>query len=370
MKTKTIILGAGMTGLACGLASGFPVYEKNIYPGGICRSYRKDGFLFENGGGHWIFGEIPEFAKKIMKFNQYSRSSAVQLGGKIPYPLQAQTSVKEPAKGSMEAQLLEQFGPVLCKIFFFPFNERYTARLYRQISAQDSYKNPSQGQKQYNEVYSYPETDLRDFADKLAEGQDIHYKKKVISIKPNLHSICFEDGEIAGYDRLISTLPLDDMARLTGIKLGQKGIRTNVAVLNLGVIPGNKFPKEHWIYTAYSESGFHRMGFYSNVDRKFAPEGMASMYLEWAESHKRKASMDGVITELMREQIIKKVVTYDVNYLNPAYTWKPIDSTWREDTIEALEKKDILMTGRYGRWHFQGIAESLKEGYDLGRRCI
>jgi len=34
-----MILGAGMTGLAAGRASGFPVYEAEETPGGICSSY-------------------------------------------------------------------------------------------------------------------------------------------------------------------------------------------------------------------------------------------------------------------------------------------------------------------------------------------
>ena len=38
-KISKFILGAGMTGLAAGLASGLPVYEAADTPGGICSSY-------------------------------------------------------------------------------------------------------------------------------------------------------------------------------------------------------------------------------------------------------------------------------------------------------------------------------------------
>jgi hypothetical protein len=34
-----LILGAGMTGLAAGMASGLPVLEAAAHPGGICCSY-------------------------------------------------------------------------------------------------------------------------------------------------------------------------------------------------------------------------------------------------------------------------------------------------------------------------------------------
>ena len=39
MKEDTIILGAGMTGLAAGLASGASIFDAADHPGGICSSY-------------------------------------------------------------------------------------------------------------------------------------------------------------------------------------------------------------------------------------------------------------------------------------------------------------------------------------------
>jgi uncharacterized protein with NAD-binding domain and iron-sulfur cluster len=35
---KNVILGAGITGLACGMVSGLPVYEAGAEPGGLCRA--------------------------------------------------------------------------------------------------------------------------------------------------------------------------------------------------------------------------------------------------------------------------------------------------------------------------------------------
>ena len=53
---NTLIIGAGFTGLGASLASGFKIFEAADKLGGICASYRKEGFRFEIGGGHWIFG--------------------------------------------------------------------------------------------------------------------------------------------------------------------------------------------------------------------------------------------------------------------------------------------------------------------------
>src|SRR5512139_161684 len=96
------IIGGGMTGLAAGLASGFSVLERLDHPGGICASYERDGYRFEPGGGHWIFGGDPTVTRLIARASEvrsYSRRSAVLfLGGHeatrdlrhlmVPYPIQ------------------------------------------------------------------------------------------------------------------------------------------------------------------------------------------------------------------------------------------------------------------------------------------
>ena len=46
-----MILGAGVTGLAAGMATGLPVYEAKSSAGGICASYYLNGYRFEIGGG-------------------------------------------------------------------------------------------------------------------------------------------------------------------------------------------------------------------------------------------------------------------------------------------------------------------------------
>ena len=90
-----MILGAGMTGLAAGWASGLPVYEAEQSPGGMCSSYYlrpgsedrlpeapadDEAYRFEIGGGHWIFGGdslVLQFIQSLTPAKQYSRRSAV-----------------------------------------------------------------------------------------------------------------------------------------------------------------------------------------------------------------------------------------------------------------------------------------------------
>ncbi|HIE54051.1 MAG TPA: protoporphyrinogen oxidase-like protein, partial [Chromatiaceae bacterium] len=181
MGQQIYILGAGMTGLAAGMASGLPVFEASEVPGGICSSYYirpgdnkrlyfapKDGeaYRFEIGGGHWIFGGDPlvlRFIRSLVPVGSYVRQSAVFLPDKevfVPYPIQnhlrclgpklaaqALAEMVEASKAShpittMADWLKACFGPTLCELFFYPFHELYTAGLYKGVAPQDIYKSP------------------------------------------------------------------------------------------------------------------------------------------------------------------------------------------------------------------------------------
>ena len=56
----------------------------------------------------------------------------------------------------------------------------------------------------------------------------------------------------------------------------------------------------------------------------------------------------------------------DPNWVDVAYTWAWPGSKWSAQAISALEKHGIYQAGRYGRWTFQGVADSIREGLIAG----
>lgn len=70
-----------------------------------------------------------------------------------------------------------------------------------------------------------------------------------------------------------------------------------------------------------------------------------------------------VIRELQEWEFIGDMRVAHPTWVEVAYTWTWPDSTWKQRAIAALEQRDIYQAGRYGRWTFQGIAESLREAY-------
>ncbi len=422
------IIGAGMTGLAAGMTSGFRVLERLDHPGGICASYERDGYHFELGGGHWIFGGDPVVTRLLAgasELHSYRRRSAVlflgrrectrDLGGLIvPYPIQDNlfalpkeireaalaeildgSAAGEPAS-TMTAWLEQQFGRTLCRIFFDPFHERYTAGLFRKIAPQDAYKSPidkarvRQGAEQensdagYNATFLYPARGLDTASQWLAKRCDIGYGMAITRIDTKSRSIELSDGRAHHYDTLVATTPLNrtvEMAGLTG-QVGPSEPYTSVMVLNLGAtLPNTPLARNgyHWLYIPDSRTGFHRVGYYSNVDPLFLPNGnrsradRGSLYIEMAFGGGERPSPDttralvaAIIEELQQSGLIDKVEVADPTWVDVAYTWRRPGSDWLNRATLACQEHGIEPAGRYGRWSFQGIAASLKEGLVLG----
>ena len=428
MTAKTIVLGAGMSGLGAALLSNLPVYEATNRPGGVCHSYYIDEggtkldpgsgdvskcFRFEPAGGHWLFGTSQTSLQLLMQyssFTRYIRRAAVFFppdGGFVPYPLQDHLSYLDPAvrdqilaefcserqgiertSGSFRDLLLTRFGPTLCKLFFFPFNERYTSGIYSTIIPQDLYKSAidrsrllrgafkDAGSTGYNTIFYYPTEGLDQLVRGISGGCTIHYDHRVVHIDTSRREVHFGNGLVINYGGIISTIPLNSMMELCGIECRQPpDPATAVLVVNIGAVKGVKCPPYHWVYLPLSQSGMHRVGFYSQVDRSFLPyryrhrDELVSLYAEKSYPGDARPSPEAMATactaiveELMDWGFIEKVLVVDSTYTDPAYTWSRVGSSWAEEAMTELAQHEIYQIGRYGRWHFQGMMESLEQG--------
>jgi protoporphyrinogen oxidase len=423
-----IILGAGITGLATGVASGLPIFEAADNPGGICSSYYvrpgeqerlanlpDDGeaYHFEIGGGHWIFGGDPtvlRFIRGLTPYKHYVRRSSVYFREQdlyVPYPLQnflryfdgetAAKALAEMASPKSSCQTMEQwleqsFGKTLCEKFFYPFHELYTAGLYKKIAPQDAYKSPvnlalairgalnEAPAVGYNTTFVYPTEGLNTLAQRMAQKCKIHYGKRVLKIDGPQKQVIFADGSSSSYDTLITTLPLNQMLEMTALEVGiEPDPHTSVLVLNLGAVRGDRCPDDHWLYNPDAKSGFHRVGFYSNVDVLFLPKSAqeqgdrVSIYVERAylggikpRDEEIADYAQKVVKELQEWGYIREAEVVDPTWIDVAYTWSIPDSSWRQKAMKTLEEQEIYPVGRYARWVFQGIADSIKDGFFVG----
>ena len=428
MSKNTLVLGAGMTGLAAAFASNLTVFEAADSPGGICSSYYvrpgdqercavapTDGeaYRFEIGGGHWIFGGDPAvlcFMERFVNLKRYARQSSVYFqkeGLYVPFPLQnhlrfldkdlaeralAEMAEKQGPFRTTKEWLGKNFGPTLCALFFYPFNQLYTAGLYDRIAPQDAYKSPVdlslaiQGAfgkttpAGYNATFAYPEEGLNVLAQGLSHQCHIQHGKRVAHIDIRNNTLSFDDGTTLPYQSLISTLPLNKVMEIAHMPIGPRpDPYTSVLVLNIGAMRGDRCPDDHWLYTPDALSGFHRVGFYSNVDPSFLPlsgrpdRNRVSIYVERAYMGGNKPSegdiaryAESTVGELQDWGFISEAEVVDPTWIDVAYTWSWPRSDWKQKALETLHKHGIYQVGRYGRWVFQGIADSIRDGLLVG----
>ena len=426
-----MILGAGMTGLAAGWASGLPVYEAEHSPGGICSSYYirpnteerlhvapPDGeaYRFEIGGGHWIFGGDPlvlRFIRSLTPVRQYGRKSSVYFPDtkvSVPYPIQnslkhldtqtAQAALCEMAEAALRPQpvvtmadwLRSSFGKTLYELFFRPFHDLYTSGLCERIAPQDAYKSPvslptaiqgafnSTAAAGYNTTFIYPLEGLNALASRMASRCAVQYGKRVTNIDVKRREVTFADGNSVPYDDLISTLPLNRMMTLSGLKTAAPPDPSPaVLVVNIGARKGSLCPPDHWVYIPFSKAAFHRVGFYSNVDVSFLPASTrsandrVSIYVEKSYPEGSKpgpAEMrtlgQSIAQELQDWGWIDGAEVIDPTWIETAYTWSWAESKWKQEALRLLEEQRIFQVGRYARWTFQGIADSIRDGFVAG----
>lgn len=427
-NARHIVLGAGMGGLGAGLSSQLPVFEATSKPGGVCHSYYVDErgkrfdpavedvsecFRLEPAGGHWLFGVAEPSLKLLERYcalGKYSRKAAVffpSTGRLVPYPLQenircldralrnrivqeisAAPRRFESATLSFRDWLLAVFGPTLCELFFFPFNERYTAGVYTEIAPQDLYKSAPDRNKilrsayektkdtGYNCVFYYPTGGLDQLVQAIGAACTIHFEHCVAQIDTVRRKVYFTNGTSIDYASIISTIPLNRILRLCEIECTQlPDPATAVLVVNIGAVKGGKCPRYHWVYLPSSKSGMHRVGFYSHVDRSFLParyragNEIVTIYAEQSfpadmppDPEVRAKAAQAVVDELKEWDFISEAIVVETTYTDPAYTWSWRGSSWAQDAIQKLSERGIRQIGRYGRWRFQGMIESFEEG--------
>jgi protoporphyrinogen oxidase len=410
------ILGGGVTGLAAGMASGFTILEAAETAGGICGSYYlrpgeatrlpkppPDGeaYRFERGGGHWIFGgdsvvlpllngfspltmhrrkATAYFPERNLHVDYPVQHHAEQLGSGEVQRIQAETTAPAREAGTLRDWLEASFGPALCRDFFFPFHELYTAGLYHRIAPQNGYKSPvASTSAGYNVDFGYPAAGLDSLIRGMAAQCRIQYASKVAAIDPRARRLQLADGRQFAYARLLSTLPLNRMIELTGISLEASADPwTSVLVLNIAARRGRNYPDVHWSYLPGSRAGFHRVGFYDNVEPTFLPRSgragnqLASLYVERAfvggerpTGPECEAYAARVVAELQDWGFIGEVLLVDPTWIDVAYTWSWPGSSWKRQALAALAAFDIHQVGRYGRWNFQGIARSIRDGLSV-----
>ncbi len=416
MKTKYLIVGAGISGLTFANYSDddYLIVEKEKEVGGYCRTVKRNGYTWDFGG-HFFHFKTDEFKKKFIdKMKQEdiiynNKCTKILYKGKfIDFPFQTNIhqlekdefidclydlfnkSEKEKYDNFLD-MLYGKFGKSIVEKFLKPYNEKLYATDLRNLDVdamgrffpyadKEAIINNMKNSKvnSYNSTFLYPKNGAGSFIEILYNNLDknkVLLNTKVESIDLKEKRAQLSNGKSVEYEYLINTMPLNKFLKaITGYDELLKELSYNkVLILNLGFDKSSpRCKEEHWIYIPDKNCNFYRAGFYNNIlgDEKL------SMYIEIGFNKDDKITdkiiekeLNETIINLKKENIIDdtmKLIDYEPIVMDPAYVHINTETTKKIDLLKSeLKKQNVYTIGRYGAWIYNSMEDSMISAKEL-----
>ncbi len=431
------IVGAGPCGLACGRElrllghEDWALYERSDHAGGHASSVvDPEGFTWDEGG-HVVFSHYGEFDRLLDEalgdeVHEHERSSYVLVGDRwVPYPFQNNLRhlgaedayecllglIGAPGAhaGDDFATWMEgTFGEGITRRFMRPYNTKVWAVppehmsaswIAERISVVDyrrALRNVLLGLDDAgwgpNNTFRFPRSGgTGEIYRRVAAGLggQVRYDWELVGLDTESRMLRFEDGRSAGYDALVSTMPVDRLVAViddcpADVRRAAAALEHN-GVWVVGV--GLERPLEDdrsWLYFADPDVPFYRVTNFAKYAAANVPDADTARYSsymsETSHSDRLPRERDGleqaVVEALMttglvgRDVPIASLHTIEIDY---AY---PIPTRNRDAALAVVQpwlmERDIYSRGRFGSWRYEigNMDHAAKMGIDVARHLL
>jgi len=423
---KVVVIGGGLAGASAAyhLLDHDPIlFERESSVGGLCRSFRQDGFTFDCTGHliHLRNQYVKDLVAKLLPnaFNSHERLASIYSKAvTTPYPFQANTYglppevVKQCVMGFVETLqsptngtpnnfhdwIVKTFGCGIAEHFMLPYNEKFWKQDLRTITSDwvswsipkpslDEVMNGALGLTNkgmgYNPRFIYPrEGGIECLPRALAKPVKQTYLNETLQfIDPKKKVVRMVSGREETYDSLVTTLPLPETFRL--LKDTSDSLRYSAARLraigvyniNIGIDRPNA-SDQHWIYFPEGQFIFSRVGFPMNFSKSVAPAGTSSMYIEITyQPGKRPDPGEAFarsLADLERCGILRaedRILTrLDLDIRSAYIIFDQHRETHLKGLIDYLESRAIHTAGRYGMWDYYSMEDSIRSGISTAEK--
>ena len=429
-----LIVGAGLAGLSTAYhlsGTSYRLYEREQEVGGLCRSYKKDGFTFDYTGHllHFRQPEIKALVEQLLagKLEKHGRKSFIYSHHTYTeYPFQVNTHglppevVRECLLGfiatltrpapSIEAKdrsfkqwILDNLGEGMAKHFMVPFNEKlWQVSLDELTSDWVSWLVPKPELKDvingalgikdkafgYNPSFLYPALDgIKVLPESFLPGiNGVKNGVELVEVDTKRRRATFHDRTggvefVEHYESLVSTIPVPELVHRcldfpAHLKEAADGLRwVSVYNVNLGV-SREQVSDKHWLYFPEPEYPFYRLGFPMNFSPSLGRSGCSSMYVEMSHRPTEHVSAEELVERaragMEQAGILRpddEIVVADVKDLHYAYVYFDRHRAAALPAILAeLERRGIYSVGRYGRWEHTSMEDAIGQGKQLAER--
>ncbi len=415
-KTKYLIIGAGMSGLAFANfidSDDYLILEREPEIGGWCKTVKKKGFVWDFSGHFFHFKrpEIEAYLRDRMPADEVTtvvkNSQILYKDALVDFPFQKnihqlpqddfieclydvyfrEEATGEFAADSFKGMLYEKFGKGISEKFLVPYNEKLYAcdleeldrdamgRFFPYANLEEIIRNMRRPDNvSYNATFTYPKNGAIMYVNALASevpDDKILLEQALSSIDLANKVATTSTGEQIEFEYIISSAPFDRLLQIAELEHDPSVFTYNkVLCFNLGF--DKKGPEGvHWIYLPEKKYCFYRVGFYDNI----LGEDRMSMYVELGYDKDaevdRDAMKEQVLVDLKTAGIVKdhELVADHSVVLDPAYVHITQDSRAEFDRLSSiLELRGVHSIGRYGGWTYCSIEDNIVEARDLAEK--
>lgn len=407
-NVKYLILGAGISGLAFAYEkrdSDYVVLERESVAGGLCQSFYAPGFVWDVAGHffHFHSEETKRFVRQMLEgveLCNVDKCAKIFYGDKyMAAPFQYNIHqlpteefmecltdlyfASEPKEDvSFKEFVRQKFGRGISDKFLIPYNEKLYACDLDELERDSMGKflpkltfemlmTFYRGQKgtTYNDYFLYPREGTMQLINcymKHLESERIHLNEAVTAIDIQNKTVCTSQGEYH-YEHLVSTIPLNSFMRLS--QTGDPDVlhSNKIVILNLGFDLPSRDKEVNWVYFPGDEV-FYRVGFYNNI----APREKMSLYVEIGCRSDEKVDVEQLLqrtlVDLKRVHIVDehRLESFHPVVVEPAYVH--ISKRGKAETdrvIQEMKACDVHMVGRYARWEYSAIDDSIEQAKEL-----
>lgn len=420
MKTKYLIIGAGISGLtfASYCKENYLIIEKDSEVGGYCKTHYNRDYVWDYAG-HFFHFKTDEFKKKFIDsldkndFVTQDKKTFIYFDDKlIDFPFQ--THIHELSKDKFIDCLYDlfnkeekenydnfldmlygKFGKSITEMFLKPYNEKLYAvdltkldkdamgRFFPYADIKAIIDNMKQNKvNSYNNTFMYPKKGAQVIIDVLMKDIDenkILLNSVIQSINLEDKKVILTDGTEIYYEYLINSMPFDKFLKLTNnkeyIDFSNELTYNKVLVFNLGFNKKSKYNDHHWLYFPDKNINFYRVGFYDNI----LGADKLSMYIEIGypkgtvitdEDINRQLSL--TLDNLKKCGIIDdtfSLVAYESIVMDPAYVHIDAQNDLKVRKImKDLANKNVYSVGRYGAWTYCSMEDCMVEAKELSEK--
>lgn len=426
---RFLILGAGPTGLGAAwrLAgrgqTDWLVCEADAIPGGLARSVVDEhGFTWDLGG-HVQFSHYDHFENLMDEllgpegWLYHERSSWVWVAGRfVPYPFQLNLKYLPRAEqwravqGLLELRKLQDwpapadpanfgewidavFGRGIAELFLRPYNfkvwafppEEMTWRwIGDRVATVDLERAIQNILLDRDDVSWGPNNRFRfprqggtgvvwkTLAERLeaAHPGRIALNRRLTALDTTSRLACFDDGSTVRYEKLLSTIPLDDLVGLSDLSDEVGGAvadlrHSSTHVLGVGLLgaPPKRLEGKCWMYFPEEDCPFYRVTVFSHYSPRNVPDIARtwSLMAEVSESPVKPVDMSHVARETVAGMIATGLV-HDSRQVHHVWHARlphgyPTPSLHRDRALgkirPAFEAREVYSRGRFGAWKYE-----------------